>query len=50
MARKHAFISFHKLGIQEQNIMLKNVVFQFRKNNFVAFGCECEKLWKWTSI
>jgi hypothetical protein len=27
----HAFISFHKLSIQEQNIMLENVIFQFKK-------------------
>jgi hypothetical protein len=27
----HAFISCHKLGIQQQNIMLENVVFQLKK-------------------
>lgn len=31
MVATHGFISFHKLGIQEQNIMLENVGFQFKK-------------------
>jgi hypothetical protein len=37
MAPKHAFISSHKLGIQEQNIMLKNVVFQILKKKVCSF-------------